>query len=99
MIEEEITKEDFVPGTKECPKEWGIRDQKSGEWMGSSTAPLTYGKRTCAQICAQVLAEQMKLPMGRFMAERFTGANVLVKTEKTKRSPEEALARVMGEDI
>lgn len=92
---EEVTKEDFEPGTKQCPKEFGIQDIKTGEWMGKGDCPLTYNKYTVAQICAQILAEQVELPMGRFMAKRFTGANIKTGEEKTKCSPAEALSKIL----
>jgi hypothetical protein len=94
---EEVTKEDFIPGTKEHPKEYGIQDTKSGQWMGTSDCPLTFGKYVPAQIHAQAIAEQLKLPMGRFMAKRFTGANVKVGEEEVSCSFEDALSKIMEE--
>jgi hypothetical protein len=94
--EPEPTKEDFVPGTLENPKAWGIFDMKTKLWMGTSTYPLTFGHWIAAQVIAQTLSEQLEVPIGRHMAKPFNGAEIKVDDISTKISFEEALKRACG---
>ena len=95
---ESLTQADLEPGTLKRPKEFGIWDTKDKTWMGTADCPLTYGKRTIAQISAQVMGERLGMPMARLMAKRFTGANVKGEDLTPTRSVKAAFKRVMGEE-
>jgi hypothetical protein len=96
-LKEEFTKEDLTPGTLDNPKKFGLFDIKTKTWMGSTVAPLTFGKHIVAQISAQLLCERMEVPLGRIVVKPYIDARKKVEDIHLNVSFEDAWERLTKE--
>jgi hypothetical protein len=85
---------DWVPGTLEHPKTWGMLDRDTQTWLGGSFGPLTYYDYKITRIKARIIAVQLGWSPLRVIVQRYTPATRKLDDLETRCSGEEAMRRL-----